>query len=231
MSRPALSETVIPWWTPALGEREKQLVAEVIDGNFPNDGDYTTRFEQRIAEICGVPYAVATTSGTTAIFLALVACGIGPGDGGPGSGSHLHRDRQRGVAGRRDAGARRRVGTPATLIRRAVEARLTRGRGPRAGARPRPRRRHGRPGAIAVRHGLRVVEDAAEALGSPGRTAAWHVRRCRRFSFSPNKTITTGQGGIVVTRDAALHGRLRELKEIRGGPYAAPAADEHVARA
>src|SRR5687767_12213948 len=81
MSMPAsVSSHVIPWWSPELGDREKQLVAEVIDSNFPNDGDYTSEFERQIAQLCNAPYAVATTSGTSAIFLALAACGIGPGD-------------------------------------------------------------------------------------------------------------------------------------------------------
>src|SRR5262245_50398685 len=68
------------WWLPCLGEAEKTLVAQVIDSGFPNDGEWTTRLEARIAEMCGVPYAVATTSGTSALFLALAALGIGPGD-------------------------------------------------------------------------------------------------------------------------------------------------------
>ena len=70
----------VPFWEPVFGEREKQLIAEILDSGFINDGDATVELERRIAELCGVPYAVAVTSGTAAIFLALAAQGIGPGD-------------------------------------------------------------------------------------------------------------------------------------------------------
>jgi perosamine synthetase len=76
-----------------------------------------------------------------------------------------------------------------------------------------------------ARH-LVVVEDAAEALCSKhdGRFLGTHGHAgC--FSFSPNKTITTGQGGMIVTDDAALHGRLRELKD-QGRPVRGTGGDD-----
>src|SRR5262245_60101582 len=68
------------FWMPQVGEIERQLVAEVFDSNYLNDGHVTTRFEQQLAELLGCKYVVAVTSGTAALFLALVGVGIGPGD-------------------------------------------------------------------------------------------------------------------------------------------------------
>src|SRR5688572_29126597 len=72
--------TAIPWWRPEIGAEERDAVLRVLESNYLNEGDVTSEFEQRAAEIFGAPYAVATTSGTAAIFLALAGLGIGPGD-------------------------------------------------------------------------------------------------------------------------------------------------------
>ena len=70
----------IPWWSPQIAGHEYKLVQEVLDSNFLNDGEVTTRFEQEIALRVGVTHAVAVTSGTAAIFMALAGVGVGPGD-------------------------------------------------------------------------------------------------------------------------------------------------------
>ena len=74
----------IPWWEPQLAGSELARVTQVLDSNFLNDGDVTTAFEQRIAALFGAKHAVATTSGTTAIFLAVAA-----------AGAHAVRERER----------------------------------------------------------------------------------------------------------------------------------------
>lgn len=217
----------LEWWTPKLGEREKARLLAVVDSNFPNDGEVTAELERRIAAICGVPYAVATTSGTSALFLALAAAGIGRDDEVIvpditfiASANAVTLSGARPVFCDVD---------PATLCMspRAAEAAIT----PRTRALM-PVHISGRAAdmpallAIARRRGLIVVEDAAEALGSAG-LGSFGDLGC--FSFSPNKTITTGQGGMVVTRDPALHQRLRELKD-QGRPVRGTGGnDEHVA--
>ena len=79
---------------------------------------------------------------------------------------------------------------------------------------------------LARRHDLRVVEDAAEALTSSinGR-ALGTIGIAGCLSFSPNKTITTGQGGMILTNDDALHVRLRELKD-QGRPVRGTGGDD-----
>jgi len=79
---------------------------------------------------------------------------------------------------------------------------------------------------IAKNHGIAVVEDAAEALGSVycgKKLGSFGLTGC--FSFSPNKTITTGQGGMIVTNDEAVHVRLRELKD-QGRPVRGTGGDD-----
>jgi perosamine synthetase len=81
-------------------------------------------------------------------------------------------------------------------------------------------------GAIAKARGIPIVEDAAEALTSrAGGKALGTIGVAGCLSFSPNKTITTGQGGMVLTDDDALHGRLRELKD-QGRPVRGTGGDD-----
>jgi len=70
----------IPWWVPEIGPKEYDLIKGVLDSNYINDGDVTEEFERRLAELLGVKYVVAVTSGTTAITLALAGLGVGAGD-------------------------------------------------------------------------------------------------------------------------------------------------------
>jgi perosamine synthetase len=205
----------LPWWSPQTTGAEHGLVEKVLASNYLNDGDVTTQFEQALADRLGVRHVVATTSGTIAIFLGLAGVGVGPGD------DVLVPD----VTFIATANAVRLTGARPVLVD--VDA-ATLNMDPAAAARaltPRtkaivPVHVSGRGadvaalGALAAKHGLAMVEDAAEAFlsVSAGRPLGTHgIAGC--FSLSPNKTITTGQGGFVVTNDEALHGRLRQLKD------------------
>lgn len=213
-----------------MGEREKTLIAEVIDRGFPNDGPKTAEFERRVAELCGAPHAVAVTSGTTAMFLSLAAFGIGPGDEvivpditfiATANAVSLTGAKPVFVDVVRetfciDVAAAERAITPRTKA--VIPVHVT-GRSADMKALL----------ALARSRRLRVIEDAAEALGSKtaqGCLGAIGDAGC--FSFTANKLVTTGQGGIILVRDAAVYQRLRELKDqgrpVRGtgGP------DDHV---
>lgn len=207
--------TTIPWWKPEVGAEEERAVLRVLASNYLNDGDVTGEFEQKAAALLGARHAVATTSGTSAIFLALAALGVGPGD------EVIVPD----VTFIATANAVRLAGATPVLVDvdpmtlTVDPAAIERAVSPRTKAVV-PVHVSGRAAAmrpileVAKRAGIAVVEDAAEALLSR------HAGRCLGtlgaagcFSFSPNKTVTTGQGGLVVTNDEATAVRLRALKD------------------
>jgi perosamine synthetase len=205
----------IPWWRPETGHEERELVLRVLDSNYLNDGDVTSEFERRMAAAVGARYAVAVTSGTAAIFLSLAAVGVHHGD------EVVVPD----VTFIATANAATLAGATPVLVDVDPET-LTMDPGAFANAIT-PRTRavvpvhvSGRASAmdrivdIANARGIVVVEDAAEALGSRHRGRCLGTfGRAGCFSFSPNKTITTGQGGLIVTDDEAMLLRLRELKD------------------
>jgi perosamine synthetase len=207
--------THFPWWRPETGSEERTNVFRVLESNYLNDGDVTTEFERRLATELGCRQGVAVTSGTAALFVSLTALGIQHGD------EVVVPD----ITFIATANAVTLAGATPVLVDVDPD---TLGMAPDALARAiTPRTRavipvhvSGRAAAIerildiATAHGIAVVEDAAEALGSRhhGRyLGTFGQAGC--FSFSPNKTITTGQGGLVVTDDEALAVRLRELKD------------------
>lgn len=205
----------IPWWSPQITNEDFSLVADVLRSNFVNDGEVTEQFEREIARLVGARHAVAVTSGTAALYLSLKALGVGHGD------EVIVPD----VTFIATANAVTMTGAKAVLVD--VDEQ-TLALSPDACARaitPRtkaimPVHVSGRAGTItgilnlAKSHKLPVVEDAAEALlsGHEGKYLGT-LGQAGCFSFSPNKTITTGQGGMIVTNDDELHLRLRKLKD------------------
>lgn len=205
----------IPWFSPQVGDEEKAAVAAVIESNYLNDGPVTRRLEAEIANRLGVRHCVGVTSGTAAITLALMALGVGPGD------EVLVPD----ITFVATANAVRLAGASVRLVE--VEprrftmdpAKVEAAIGPRTRAMV-PVDINGR-GAdyrsleeLCRRHDLFLVCDAAESLGSSwgGRPlASYGHAAC--LSFSANKRVTTGQGGIVATNDDLVRDRLIELKD------------------
>ncbi len=217
----------IDFWVPQFGPEEKARVADVIDSGFLNDGEVTSQFEREVAELLGCKHVIATTSGTAAIFLALAGAGIEAGDEVlVPDVTFIATANAVSLAGAKpvlvdidprnlnlDPAAAERAVTPRT---KAVIPVHVSGRAADISA----------ISDIAKRHGLLVIEDAAEAflskhhgkcLGTFGRAGC--------FSLSPNKTITTGQGGLIATDDDQLHVRLRELKD-QGRPARGTGGDD-----
>ncbi len=205
----------IAWFGPHLSGGELDRLRDVLEREYLNDGPLAREFERRIAAYVGVRHAVAVTSGTAAISLSLMAAGIGPGD------EVLVPD----LTFIATANAVRMTGASVKLVdveplRFAIDPHLAaRAIGPRTKAMVTVDV-NGRGADYAAleplcrAHGLALICDAAEALGSRrhGRTlGGFGMAGC--FSFSANKTVTAGQGGMIVTDDDALHDRLRELKD------------------
>lgn len=217
----------IQWWAPEIGEEEYNLVSNVLRSNYLNEGEVTASFEKRLATLLGTKYAVAATSGTSAIFLALAGLGVGAGDEViVPDVTFIATANAVTMTGARPV----LVDVDSATLTMDPEA-LLRAITPRTKAVV-PVHVSGRAAdlasilEIARQHGLYVVEDAAEAFMSKldGRClGTFGVAGC--LSFSPNKTITTGQGGAVLTDDDKLNYRLRELKD-QGRPARGTGGDD-----
>ena len=219
----------IPWWHPVLGDEEAQAVARVFASGFPNDGEVTEEFGARIASIAGVAHGIGVSSGSAAIYCGLVACGVRPGDEVivPDLTFMATANAVR-LAGARPVLADIRP-TDFSLDPAAVEKVLT----PKTRAIV-PVHVNGRGGsvdeivALAGPHGLAVVEDAAEALGSRlSDRPLGSFGHAAAFSFAPTKIVTTGQGGVVVTDDPEVARRVRELKDQGRATRGTGGADAH----
>lgn len=202
----------IPVAVPVLDGREREYVNECLDTTWISSvGRFIGDFESAFADYCGVKHAVACNNGTTALHLALVAMGIGPGD-------EVIVPSLTYIA---SANAVTYCGATPVFVDNetrafnidpaAIEALIT----PRTRA-IMPVHLYGHPAdmdpinEIARRHGLKVIEDAAEAVGGQykGRMTG-ALGDAGVFSFFGNKIITTGEGGMITTDDDELAAKLR----------------------
>jgi perosamine synthetase len=205
-----------PWIT----DEDLSAVCAVLESGALVQGDRVEGFERDIARYIGVSHAVAVSSGTAALHLALLAMGIGsgevvfvPGYSFPATANAVV------LAGARpwfvDVDAETFCMDPAAL-RSEIRAAKAGGLHLRA-VMPVHAFGHCAPmveiQGLAREHGLLIIEDAACALGASldGRRAGtWGEAAC--FSFHPRKTLTTGEGGMLVTQDAELAARTRLLR-------------------
>ncbi len=203
----------IPLAAPCVGEREEQLVLEVLRSGQLALGPMIGRFERAFADAVGTRHAVACSSGTAGLHAALARLGLEPGDevitssfSFISSANVIVYERATPVFAEIDE-------QTFNLDPEAVEAAVT----PRTRAII-PVHIFGYPAemeritAIARRHGLAVVEDACEAIGAAmdGRLVGSHGNPAV-YGFYPNKQMTTGEGGIVTTDDDDVHRELRSL--------------------
>lgn len=210
----------IPIVRPALGEDEVEAVSRVIRSGWIAQGPEVAALEGELARAVGAPCGVAVSSCTTALELSLRALGVGQGDDVVTvSHSFIATANAIVAVGARPVFVdidRKTFGMDATL----VEAALT----------PKTKailcvHQLGFPCelpallAIANRHGLPIVEDAACAIGSEIQIDGTWQRlghphgKLACFSFHPRKVITTGDGGLITTADEALATRVRSLRQ------------------
>jgi perosamine synthetase len=207
------ADEVIPLARPVIGDRERELVDEVLGSRQLSLGPTVTRFERMWAERIGVRHAVACSSGTAGLHCCLHAAGIGPGDEVITSSFSFV------------ASANVIVYTGATPVFAEVDP-LTYNMDPAAvEALITPRTKailivdiFGYPANvpalvdIAHRHGLALVEDACQSidgdydgrkLGTFGHPAV--------YGFYANKQLTTAEGGVILTDDEDLYRQLKSL--------------------
>ncbi|MBW2147256.1 MAG: DegT/DnrJ/EryC1/StrS family aminotransferase [Deltaproteobacteria bacterium] len=203
----------IPLTRPYMGAEEKRLISEVVDSGWLTQGPAVTEFEKKVAAYVGVRHAVAASSCTTALAVALECLGVGPGDEViVPSYSFIATANVIQHRGARPVFVDINLDTY-NIDEEKIEEAIT----------PRTRlimpvHQVGLPAhmtrinRIARDHGVMVIEDAACAIGSEyeGRKIGTHTR-CACFSFHPRKVITTGEGGMIVTDDDELADRARSL--------------------
>ena len=209
-----MTEMRIPLSSPDVNEEDIAAVTSVMRGSRLSLGPVLDEFERAFAAYIGVPHAVGVSSGTAGLHLALLALGIGPGD-------EVIVPSFTFVAA---ANAIRYVGAlpvfvdidPVTLNMDAVcvEKAVT----------PRTRalmivHTFGLPAdldalmKIASRHDLKVIEDACEAIGAEfDGLKVGSYGDVGVFAFYPNKQITTGEGGMLATKDAEVAATMRSLR-------------------
>ena len=205
----------IPVACPVLAGNERKYVLECIEtGWISSIGRFVGLFEESFARYCDAAYGVACNSGTSALHLALAGLGVGPGDEViVPTLTYVATANTVRYCGAKPVLVDSEPGTM-TLDPRLIEARIT------------PRTKgiiavhlFGHPAdmdpilAVAGRHGLFVLEDAAQAHGAlyRGRKAG-SLAEAAAFSFYGNKIITTGEGGMVATSSPELNDRLRILR-------------------
>lgn len=206
---------MIPVYTPYFGGREKEYVNQCLDSTWISSrGEFISRFETGFADYIGAKYATTVSNGTVALHLALTALGIGPGDEVIvptltyiasvntvlQTGAHVvYAESEAGTWNVSVVDLESRV-TAKTKALMVVHL-------------------YGLPCdmdpimAFCKQHKLLLIEDCAEAFGSLYRGR--HVGTfgdIATFSFFGNKTITTGEGGMVVSRDQGIHERACHLK-------------------
>ena len=205
----------IPVYRPDLSGNERSYVLECLDSSWISSlGTFIERFEKAVCAATGVQFATGTCNGTVALHLALHCLGVGPGDEVIVPSftyiASVNTIAQTGAApvfadcrasdwllDPDDVAARITPRTKAILPVHLYGAACDMGRLCR----------------LARQHSLEIVEDCAEAFGTTldGR----HVGlfgNVGTFSFFGNKTVTTGEGGMVLTNDSALAARMRLVR-------------------
>lgn len=215
------SRGVVPYGRQDITEEDIEAVAAVLRSDFLTQGPLVPRFEEAIAKWVGATYAVASNSATSSLHLACLALGVSPGD----------RVWTSPVTFVASANCARYCGADidfvdidprsynmsvTALAKKLVVAE-------RDGILPKvviPVHLAGQPADMAAihelsrRYGFSIIEDASHAIG--GRYRDEPIGNCRYsditvFSFHPVKIITTGEGGMALTNDAALARRMARL--------------------
>ena len=242
----------LPYGRQTIVDSDLEAVREALQSDLLTTGPRVGAFETAVSAAAGGGLATAVSSGTAALHLANLALGVGPDDAivAPAITFAATANAVRMCGAEvvfADVDPDTGLITPEALDAAIARAREAFGRTPTgawvthyAGQPP----RMDDVAAVAARHGLWLGEDACHALGTTYRfgEAAGTIGDCRwsraaTFSFHPVKTVTTGEGGAILTGDPALdarckllrsHGISRDAGEIGANPLAMEAASGEI---
>jgi len=204
----------IPIANPIIGDEEIEEVVKVLKSGFIAQGPKVAEFEEKFAEFVGAKYAIATSSGTAALHVALLACGIGEGDEVittpftfAATGNSILYTGAKPVFVDIDPytfninpekieeaiSPNTKAIMPVQLYGQSAEMDLI--------------------NEIAKKHNLYVIEDAAQAHGSiykDKKVGSMGDMAC--FSFYPTKNMTTSEGGMITTNNKELAEKAKMLR-------------------
>ena len=204
----------IPLSGPDISQAEKEAVVEVLSSGALSLGPKVPAFEEAVARYVGAQHAIAVSSGTTGLHLLMRAIGIGPGDevittpfSFVASSNCVLFERGRPVFVDIDPETWNidinRMESTVTKKTKALIPVDVFGTVPDMDA----------IRAVATRHSVRVIEDSCEALGTRWRgRMAGSLGDAGVFGFYPNKQITTGEGGMIVTNDDEIDRLCRSMR-------------------
>jgi perosamine synthetase len=204
----------VPLAGPDIGDIERELVMQVLASDRLALGPFAESFEEQVARQAGRRYGVACSSGTAGLHMAVRALGIGDGDevittpfSFIASANCILYERARPVFVDIEEDT---LGMDPGLIEDAATSRTKAVLPVHIFARP---CRIEEMARISDRRGWHMIEDASEAFGAStaGRPMG-SFGAASVFSFYPNKQVTTGEGGVVVTDDAELDTVFRSLR-------------------
>ena len=223
-----MSQRFLPYGRQSIDERDVEAVVRVLRGDWLTTGPAVEAFENAIAARVGARHAVACSSGTAGLHLAMLALGVAEGDIAVAPT----------LTFLASANAARFVGAEVAFTDVDPETALMTAADARAALRANGHGGNGNPkvlvpvhfagqcadmealAALASEHGAAIVEDACHAVGTTCTTANGEtvpVGSCRHsdlcvFSFHPVKTIAMGEGGMVTTNDETLYRRLLRFR-------------------
>lgn len=229
-----MTQMKIPMSSPDLTDADRQAVINVINTPILSMGKYTTDFEKTFCDLTGAKYAVSVNSGTAGLHLCVRAAGIGAGDlvittpfSFVASSNALLFENAIPIFV--DIDPRTGNINPELVAQAArnIEKFL-----PRKGADNHGKLKailpvdvFGQPAdmdainAVAKEHGLTVIEDSCEALGATYKgKQAGTLGEFGIFAFYPNKQITTGEGGVIITNDEKAANFMRALRNQGRAP-------------
>jgi len=210
-----LSKKIIVQHKPIFDKKDALAVQKIIKSGWISEGKETKKLEENFRKFVGTKYAIATTSGTSAIFLALAACNLKKGDEViipnltfAATGNAVWLTGARPVIAEIDPNSFT-ISIDSILknITKKTKAII-------------PVHLNGRStnmnelAEICEKHDLKIIEDVAQALGSKyQKKYLGSIGEAGTFSLTPPKIITMGQGGIITTDNHEIFNNVRDLKD------------------